>query len=39
MRPPVETQMKRTSRVGQWRNTSAMRPFISRVMYMPPARL
>src|ERR1700720_3184443 len=38
MRPPVETQMKRTSRVGQLRSTSAMRLFISRVMYMPRPR-
>ena len=29
--------MKRTSRSGQLRSTSAMRPFISRVMYMPRA--
>ena len=35
MRPPVETQMKRTSRSGQLRSTSAMRPFMWRVMYIP----
>jgi hypothetical protein len=37
MRPPVETQMKRMSRSGQLRSTSAMRLFISRVMYTPRA--
>jgi len=35
MRPPVETQMKRMSRCGQLPRTSAIRPFISRVIYMP----
>jgi len=35
MRPPVETQMKRISRCGQLRRTSAIRPFIWRVIYMP----
>lgn len=38
MRLPEETQMKRMSRSGQLRITLEMRPFISRVTYMPRAR-